>query len=191
VANGAVSGTNVLGGNYCIYHNPGLLLDTSVFGMPLEQVESIADDVGDNHGNVLTVDPNRVGLWYFSGNLTYDPSLPPPYNSLVGSGILVVDGPLSINSQGGASYNLFNGVIFCTGNVWLDPNSIVQGAIILGETNATNGQGKGQLIITGVTDYKAQLIANPSYIVQKVMPNVSTYRLSGSPRKSFLNIPNW
>ncbi len=51
--------TNVYGPNYCISNAVSLLLDTNVFGMPLEQVQSISDSVGNNSGSLLQVASSR------------------------------------------------------------------------------------------------------------------------------------
>lgn len=99
---------------YCFNNNCGpgfgpgsgscnqLVSDTGVFGMSLGEVRNITD----NYGTSLGANPvplNIPGNWqlsYFSGNLTYGPSQPAPYQTLQGLGILVVDGDLTLQ-QGG------------------------------------------------------------------------------------------
>ncbi len=193
--------TNVYGPNYCISNAVSLLLDTNVFGMPLEQVQSISDSVGNNSGSLLQVLPpsttNQPGLYYFSGNLTYDPNAAPPYNQLYGTGLLIVDGELNITSGVNSATsqpvtNIFQGVIYCTGNIVINAVGspvIIEGAVILGRS-ANSGNGQGTLHVNGTTDYMVQIGANPA-MVQNVVNSVCTYRLNSSAKKSFLNVPNW
>ncbi len=136
-------------------------------------------------------------MYYFSGNLTYDPNAAPPYNQLYGTGLLIVDGELNITSGVNSATsqpttNIFMGVIYCTGNIVINAVGapvIIDGAVILGRT-ATSGTGQGTLHVNGNTDYMVQIGANPN-MVQTVMNTVCQYRLNSTAKKSFLNVPNW
>lgn len=194
-ANGQDS-TNVTGNSYC--SGPvSLLYDTNVFGMPLADIKPLADYVGDNLGNAMQQCFDATGapcsepkLYYFDGNLTYDPTLASPYTQLNAFGVLIVNGNLTINSGNNNNNSLFIGLIFCTGNVVFQPGTIITGAVILGINSLTTTGTVYTLKINGATDNQAMIVNNPS-MVQYIMNRVCTYRTNTSPKKNFLTVPNW
>ncbi len=96
--------SNLMGGSpqpvYCFNNNCGtshavgsgpcttLISDVGVFGMSLGEIRNIADNYGTSLGGspvTLFINSNWQ-LSYFTGNLTYDPPIPPPTKPCKASG---------------------------------------------------------------------------------------------------------
>ncbi|HEY5038684.1 MAG TPA: hypothetical protein VIJ93_06400, partial [bacterium] len=198
---GAVMGTNVQGGVICFNNQSNLLTANSVFGMSLADVKNMADYQGTSLGVPVTL--NIAGDWklsFFSGDLTYDPALPKPYDRLHAFGVLVVDGNLTLNPGTDAILNSsFGGVVFVTGNLTIAGASEIDGAVIMGRGSIIQTTGKryyngggntpGNVILTGSAGNQGIIFYSPS-LVTTAQQLVGQYREDISERKALLAIPN-
>ena len=163
-----------------------LTLDQSVFGMSLQELKSLADYTGDNN-SPLTITSDWK-LTYFTGNLTYDGNLDPPYDTLRASGILIVDGDLTLNP--GTSTVLpssYKGVVFVTGDVTVLAGCEIEGALIMGQPYFH--ARPGLLYLNGTGSSYAKVTYNPGQILQ-AKNLVAQYRETISARRTLLAIPN-
>jgi hypothetical protein len=193
-----IDGVNLDGPVTC-FNNPTLLSDKDVFGMSLAQVQSIADYVGTSIGAPVSL--NIVSDWklsFFTGPVTYGPSLAFPYTALgapktsttaatSSEGLLVVNGDLTLLAANGSETpSTWNGVIFCTGNLNVEDGCIINGAVIMGSPWYHGVAGTVNL--TGSSGNFGQIIYNPN-LVTTVMQKVASYREDISETKKLLAIP--
>jgi len=167
--------------------------------MSLAQVQSIADYVGTSIGAPVSL--NIVSDWklsFFTGPVTYGPSLAFPYTALgapktsttaatSSEGLLVVNGDLTLLAANGSETpSTWNGVIFCTGNLNVEDGCIINGAVIMGSPWYHGVAGTVNL--TGSSGNFGQIIYNPN-LVTTVMQKVASYREDISETKKLLAIP--
>lgn len=185
------SGSTVLNeqGSTLCHNDPTLqlLLDTYVFGMSLQDVGFIADYYGDSSRS-LPVSFSSMKLIYYNGDLAYGAALASPYQRLYGTGILVVNGNLTLNGGNGSTIlpSSFAGVVFVTGNLVIADGSEIDGAVIMGHTSSGGG---GTVTLDGVAGNRGTIYLNPG-LVNRAMQLVAQYRENVTARKTLLAIPN-
>jgi hypothetical protein len=124
----------------------------NIFGMTESDIQGIANFTGNSsQGTTLVINSSQgYQLYYYKGNLTYDPCTTGVYGSLEGAGILYVNGNLILKDSCGGNGNNFNGVVYCIGNVYIGSNSSVYGTIIAtGSVSITSSSSTG----IGYADY--------------------------------------
>jgi hypothetical protein len=162
----------------------------------MAEVGLMADYTGNNSGEVMNQCVNGNApcatpkLYYFNGNLTYNDSVTNlyAYHQLNAFGVLVVNGNLELDSGTNNDNSIFSGVIFCSGSVTINPGAVINGAVIMGMNSAA--PALWPLSMSGSEDQQSMIISNPA-MVNYVMNKVCTYRPDTSPRKSFIDIPQW
>lgn len=179
------NGTDVSGGVACFSPSQSSrLLDTSVFGMNLATVQSIADYSGTEASPVSIATQWR--LTFYSGSVTFDTSATnPDLQKLNTEGILVVNGDLIMDS----SCCQYNGLVFVTGNLTVADGDNIYGAVIMGKPYY-HGTTPGQLTLTGSGANYARIIFQPAYLTL-AQQQVAVYKEDISQRKSFQSVPNW
>ena len=107
--------------------------DVGIFGMNRQSVKLLADYVVPSVAALPASYPT-LSLVYIDGNAGFGAS-----PRLVGSGILYVNGALTIQSTNNA---FFNGLIFATGKITINGSADISGAVVSGACVA--GAGVGQ-----------------------------------------------
>jgi hypothetical protein len=164
------------------------LIDSKVFGMSLKDVQSIADVIGNASTtiNFAGMTAGSYQLIYYGGNLTIDPaSAVTQYQSINGSGILVVNGDLTMTSSG-TTFSAFSGLIYVSGN-FTNNGCLINGSVIMGYTGGS--ASSGNVTITGTGAYHGSITYNPS-IFTYLQANVAQYREDTSARHTLLAVPN-
>ena len=160
--NGVITGTP--GGG--LYANSAAPYDIkSVFSVTQAELLNLADV----QYSAMTAVPNplpAMSLVVYNGNAVFDSTKP-----LMGSGILVVFGNLSIS---GISNSNYNGVIYVTGSFTMDNPSSVDGAII---ANANGTSGTVVSIGNGAGSDIAEVDYDPSIITQ-INSQMGQYRFT-------------
>ncbi len=170
------------------------LSDVNVFGMSLKDIQFIADYSGSSSIPMTIQEPYKLS--YFNGNLTYGPSQSQTiYQALNTTGILVVNGNLTLNSGGANAANSivssssFSGIVFATGNVVINPGCQLDGSLILGYSAASTNNTAPTLSLTGDTSHGyAYMTADPAGVAT-VIKYVAQYREDISARKVLLAFP--
>jgi hypothetical protein len=183
--------TNFLGGGVT-YTTLGdaPISDVNVFGMSLKDIQFIADYSGSAAVPLSIVSSNKLS--YFNGNLTYAATQTNPvYQTLNTSGILIVNGNLTLGLGGGVSNILpsyYSGIVFVTGNLTISDGCQIDGVAIMGYSSAYSGSG-GNLTLLGSSNGQfAYLTADPSSVTH-VIQQVAQYREDLSARKVLLAFP--
>jgi hypothetical protein len=169
----------------------GPISDINVFGMSLKDIQFIADYVGNSSGPIPMTIQEAYKLSYFTGNLTYGWDQSAPYQKLDTTGILCVNGNLTLETTNVASTvtnSYFSGIIFCTGNMTIQAGSIVDGMVVMGYSAASTNTSPPQLNIQGSAGNYTYLTADPE-AVKNVIQQVATYREDISARKVLLAFP--
>lgn len=151
--------------------------------MGLGDLTGLADYSGTENSPVSIVSDWK--LTYYSGSVTFDPAQTNALHTLNQEGLLVVDGDLVMDP--GAQCD-WRGVIFCTGNVWIEDGDTVEGAIILG-TPYYHGT-PSILTLEGSNGNFGTVIYSPTYVT-KVEQQVAIYKENLSQRRSFQTVPSW
>ncbi len=171
------------------------LTDSYVFGMSVTSLAALADFQGSAGPNTQVVDINGTQdkLTYYQGNLTYDPaSAVTQYQALDASGILVVNGNLTLTSgynTAGTTFitQIYDGVIFVTGNLTLQ-GAQVDGEVIVGNTSGATTANGNVYVQTGAGN--SSLITYDSDMVANVITKVASYREDISQKRLLLAVPN-
>jgi hypothetical protein len=116
-----------------------------------------------------------MSLVYIAGNATFDTS-----HRLNSSGILFVDGDLTLAAQ---AYGSYYGLIYCTGNVYIYDGSFVQGCVVAwkGLTIGQNGNASSEM----------SLIVYSDSAINAAKVGVGRYREMKSTYRVFSGIPNF
>jgi hypothetical protein len=177
--------TNFFGaGTIMGYANNSAITDTSVFGMSIKDIQFIADNVG-SASSTVTVGTNQ--LTYYNGDLNYSgSSVTTAYQNLNGSGILIVNGNLTMNGASPATNCYFAGIVFCTGNLTITNGADIDGVVIMGYSNGV--AAGGSVDITGSAGQYGILNANPFEVTQ-ALKYVAQYREDISARRVLLAFP--
>ena len=114
-----------------------------------------------------------MSLIVINGNATFGPLAPAPpaqatVHPLAGSGILVIYGDLTVQSD---TNNFWNGVIYVTGNVSINEPILISGAII-----AANSSGSASVAINSGSDV-TEVDYDPAMISQ-INAQMGLYRFS-------------
>jgi len=167
--------------------------DVSVFGMSLRDIQFIADYVGSSSIPLTIQEPYKLS--YYNGNLTYGPGQSSTiYQELNSTGILIVNGNLTLQSGGFNAGNVnvfssyYSGIVFSTGNVTIQPGCQLDGVVILGYSAASTNNSPPQLVLQGASGNYAYMTADPS-AVKNVIKQVAQYREDISARKVLLAFP--
>ncbi len=167
--------------------------DTSVFGMSLKDIQFIADYSGSNSTPMTILEPYKLA--YFNGNLVYGPSQSSTlYQQLSSTGILIVNGNLTLQSSGLNAANSvvgpssYSGIIFATGNVTISSGCQMDGSLILGYSAASTNTTPPQLSLVGGSGNYAYMTVDPQAI-KNVIQQVAEYREDISARKVLLAFP--
>jgi hypothetical protein len=143
----------------------------NIFGVTAQEVVSMADQ------NVATVSElpkdglPQMNLVVIRGNAVFDASYP-----LIGSGILIVFGDLTISANTNAS---FSGVIYVTGNFTMAQPSLVSGAIIAAGNGDPSASGTGGAVTLNSSGDIAEVDFDQS-IVDQIQAQMGNYRFSRS-----------
>jgi hypothetical protein len=185
---GGAAGNITPSGQPCTCFAPSesaLLSSSSVFGMSLSDLQNIADYTGTQTNPVIITSPWK--LTFYSGSVTYSTSSgQAPLTQLNSSGILVVNGDLTMNPN----CCQYNGVIFVTGNLSVQDGDLLTGVVIMGSPYFHGSGTPGNLTMTGSTGVFSQIIYSPS-MVTLANQKVAVYKEDLSQRQSDLTIPNW
>ena len=112
-----------------------------------------------------------MSLIVINGDATFGPnSVVPPITPLTGSGILVVFGNLTVQSE---PSNVWNGVIYVTGNLNINEPMAISGAII-----AANSSGAASIAVNSGSDI-SEVDFDPS-IISQINTQMGQYRFSRS-----------
>ena len=135
--------------------------EEAVFGMPLAQLKSLADDIITNPAEFPSPIP-RDSLLIMQGDLTFNDLLP-----LRGTGVLYVQGNLVVDSS---PKNFFNGMLYVTGNLTFRAPSLLRGTIVC----------RGTVCVEGSGDYAE--IEYDSSVLSGLMVTMGQYRISKAIR---------
>lgn len=183
--NGAAS-TNFFGGSTVIDESSSVLSDSSIFGMSIKDIQFIADNVG-NATTPITIGTNQLS--YYNGSISFTGSNPvTTYQNLNGSGILIVNGNLTLNGGTAPTTNCyFAGIVFVTGNLTITNGADIDGVVIMGNSTSYSGTG-GAVDIAGTAGEDGILNANP-HVVTEALKYVAQYREDISARRVLLAFP--
>jgi hypothetical protein len=166
----------------------GPISDVNVFGMSIKDIQFIADYVGSSTSPLSIVSADKLS--YYNGDLNYAATqVNAVYQRLNSSGILIVNGNLTLGS-GGATIqpSFYSGIVFCTGNMTISGGSDVDGIVIMGYSSSYSGGGTNQLTLNGAVGNYAYLNSNPN-VVTSVLSYVAQYREDISARRVLLAFP--
>jgi len=135
--------------------------EVAVFGMPLAQLKSLADDIITNPAEFPSPIP-RDSLLVMIGDLTLGDSLP-----LRGTGVVYVQGNVVVDSS---PKNFFNGMLYITGNLTFRAPSLLRGTIVC----------RGTVLVEGRGDY-AEIEYDKS-VLSGLMVSMGQYRISKAIR---------
>ena len=142
----------------------------AVFSVPQQELLGLAD-VNVTQTKDLPSPLPAMSLIVINGDATFGPTtVSPPITPLVGSGILVVLGNLTINSD---PSNDWNGVIYVTGNLNINEPMAVNGSII-----AANSSGAASIAVNSGADI-SEVDYDPAMIGQ-INTQMGQYRFSRS-----------
>jgi hypothetical protein len=131
-----------------------------VFGVGQRELIGMADLVAYNMSDVPARLP-AMGLTIIRNDATFTPAQP-----LIGTGLLVVLGNLTIQSN---SFSNFNGLIFVTGNYEQNAPSQISGAIV----------GHGDIDIKGAGDFSE--VTFDDTLLTHIQKEMGQYRVTRSP----------
>jgi Tfp pilus assembly protein PilX len=167
------------------------LTDEYVFGMSVTNIGTIADYLGNSGPatQILNINKTINQLAYYSGNLTFDPSSSvTQYRNLDASGILVVNGSLTITSNS-TNIQSYSGIIFVTGNFTLNGGNI-DGEIIMGYTGPPTASA-GNVSINSASDGTPAIVTyDPNLLKNTILPQVAKYREVTSEKRLLLAVPS-
>jgi hypothetical protein len=188
-----------LGGNAS--YSVTMLSDVAVFGMSLPDIQLIANYSGNSavslvlpNSNCVTCSAVNNVLIYYSGNVTFGANQPAPYQELNASGILIVNGNLTLDSGGidtnGVQWpdSQFGGIVFVTGDLIVLGQSTLAGCVIMGTSSSYTTSTSQSVSLDGVGGNKGTISLNPALVTQAI-ENVAQYREDISARKTLLAIP--
>ncbi len=182
--NGAGS-TNFFGGSTVINATSSVLSDSSIFGMSIKDIQFIADNVGSASATI-TIGTNQLS--YYNGSISFTGNNPvTAYQNLNGSGILIVNGNLTLNGASPSTNCYFAGIVFVTGNLTIMNGADIDGVVIMGNSTSYNGTG-GAVDIAGSAGQDGILNANP-HVVTEALKYVAQYREDISARRVLLAFP--
>jgi hypothetical protein len=155
ILNGPISGSVIDG-----TASPYLDSIDDVFGVGQRELIGMADLVAYSMADIPSPLPSMT-LTVVRGNATFTGTQP-----LVGTGILVVLGDLTIAAD---SFSNFNGLIFVTGNYEQNAPSQVSGAIV----------GHGAIDLKGAGDFSEVTLDTP--LLSHIQKEMGQYRFTRSP----------
>lgn len=132
-----------------------------VFGIEDNELRSTAD-VYTSDATTITSPLPSYKIVYVDGNITFNAARP-----LEGTGVLVVNGQMTVSAS---SNSVFNGLIFCTGDVQINAPTLIRGVII--GSNRINCVGTGDYV---EIDYDPDILAD-------LRSRMGQYRFSKSIR---------
>ena len=142
----------------------------SVFSVSQQELTGLAD-VNVTQTKDLPFPLPAMSLIVINGDATFGPnSVVPPITPLTGSGILVVFGNLTVQSE---PSNVWNGVIYVTGNLNINEPMAISGAII-----AANSSGAASIAVNSGSDI-SEVDFDPS-IISQINTQMGQYRFSRS-----------
>lgn len=159
VAAGTTTGTPAKRANSTAAYDFG-----SVFNVTQQELLGLADVQASKMSDLPQPLPS-MSLVVMKGNAAFTAARP-----LTGSGIFVVLGDLSVT---GPTNSDFNGVIYCTGNFTMDQPSLLSGAAIVANGNATGNASVGN----GAGSDIAEIDYDPSMLTQ-INQQMAEYRFS-------------
>lgn len=161
VANGTTTGTPAKRANSTAAYD-----FSSVFNVTQQELLGLADVQASRMSDLPQPLPS-MSLVVMKGNAAFTSARP-----LTGSGILVVLGDLSVT---GPTNSDFSGVIYVTGNFTMDQPSLLSGAAIVANGNATGNATVGN----GAGSDIAEIDYDPSMLTQ-INQQMAEYRFSRS-----------
>ena len=142
----------------------------SVFSVSQQELTGLAD-VNVTQTTDLPFPLPAMSLIVINGDAIFGPkSVIPPITPLTGSGILVVFGNLTIQSD---PNNVWNGVIYVTGNLNINEPMAVSGSII-----AANSSGAASIAVNSSSDISE--VDYSSAMISQINAQMGVYRFSRS-----------
>jgi hypothetical protein len=133
----------------------------AVFGVPYEQLKSLADDIITNPAEFPSPVP-RESLLIVEGDVTFDNNKP-----LRGTGVVYVQGHCTV---GASPHNFFNGLLYVEGDLVIRAPSLLRGSIVV----------TGTVEVLGSGDY-AEIEYDQS-VLNSLMVAVGQYRIARAMR---------